>query len=74
MSMKTESVKTTVHSTLHNNDVIYVWHRQLNSDEVARLFEEHEQLLFDRLPRDPLNVVLRGDSFEQAVANLEIIR
>lgn len=71
--MPTQSVRTSVHSKLHNNDVIYHWHRQLTGEEVGQLFDEHEQLLFDRLPGNPLNVILHGEGFEQAVENLEII-
>ncbi len=72
--METPRVRTKVHSNLHNNDVIYHWCRELTGEEVGQLFDQHEQLLFDRLPGDPLNVILSGDSFEEAVANLEIIK
>ena len=59
---------------MHDNDVIYHWHRELTGEEAGQLFDEHEQLLIDRLPGDPLYIVLRGDSFEQAAANLEIVK
>jgi hypothetical protein len=72
--MNTPNVTTKVHSTLHDNDVIYHWYRELTGEEVGQLFDEHEQLLFKRLPGDPLHIILRGDSFEQAAAKLEILK
>ena len=69
---KTQNVRTRVHSDVHKNDVIYHWHRELTGEEAGKLFDEHEQLLLDRLPDDPLHIVLRGDTFEQAVGNIEI--
>jgi hypothetical protein len=65
---------TAVHSKKHNNDVIYHWHQELTGEQVGQIFDDDEQLLFKRLPGDPLNIVLRGDTFDEAAANREIAR
>ena len=72
--MKTPSERTRVHSNVHNNDAIYHWHRKLTGEEAGQLFDQDEQLLCDRLTGDPLNVILHGDSFQEASGNREIIR